>query len=64
MRTVTGTVWNDMSMTAAPSRVREPIAFWALAGIALLVSHDAIFLAQIGPGEALAQVRRTAGHEY
>lgn len=53
-----------MRITALPSRLRGLIAFWALAGIALLVSHDAIFLAQIGPGEALAQVLRTAGHGY
>lgn len=53
-----------MRITAAPSRARGPIAFWALAGIALLVSHDAVFLAQMGPGEALAQLLRTAGHEY
>lgn len=40
------------------------VAFWALAGVALLVSHDAVFLAQTGPGEGLTQVLRTAGHDY
>jgi len=60
----TTTVWNDMRITATPSRLRGPIAFWALAGIALLISHDAIFLAQMGPGEALTRALRTAGHEY
>jgi hypothetical protein len=40
------------------------IAFWALAGVALLVSHDAVFLAQLGPGESLAQTLRHATHEY
>jgi hypothetical protein len=46
------------------TRVRGPIAFWALAGVALLVSHDAVFLAQLGPGQALAHVLREAGHGY
>ena len=47
-----------------PARLRGPIAFWALAGLALLVSHDAVFLAQIGPGETLTAALRTAGHDY
>ena len=46
------------------NRLRGPIAFWALAGMALLVSHDAVFLAQIGPGEALTAALRGAGHDY
>ncbi len=46
------------------ARVRGPVAFWALAGIALLVSHDAVFLTQVGPGHELARVLREAGHEY
>ena len=44
--------------------IRGPVAFWAVAGVALLVSHDAVFLAQVGPGNALARVLREAGHEY
>ena len=44
--------------------LRGPIAFWALAGVALLASHDAIFLAQVGPGERLTQTLREAGHDY
>lgn len=44
--------------------LRGPIAFWALAGLALLVSHDAVFLAQIGPGERLTAALRTVGHDY
>ena len=46
------------------ARVRGPVAFWALAGIALLVSHDAVFLVQVGPGHELARALREAGHEY
>lgn len=44
--------------------IRGPFGFWAAAGVALLVSHDAIFLAQIGPGQALVRTLREAGHEY
>lgn len=51
-----------MSMNAG--RARGAIAFWALAGLALLVSHDAIFLVQLGPGEGLARALRDAGHDY
>lgn len=46
------------------ARIRGPIAFWALAGIALLVSHDAIFFVQVGPGEAVTRALRDAGHAY
>ena len=46
------------------ARIRGPVAFWALAGIALLVTHDAVFLAQVGPGHELARALREAGHEY
>jgi hypothetical protein len=46
------------------TRVRGPITFWALAGVALLISHDAVFLAQLGPGQALAEVLRKAAHDY
>ena len=53
-----------MRIVPVPSHLRGPIAFWALAGVALLVSHDAVFLAQMGPGEALARTLRTAGHAY
>jgi hypothetical protein len=44
--------------------VRGRIALWALAGLALLVSHDAVYLAQVGPGESLTALLRTAGHGY
>ena len=61
---MSGTVWSDMGMARLIARVRGPVAFWALAGIALLVSHDAVFLAQVGPGNELARAFREAGHEY
>jgi hypothetical protein len=51
-----------MSIRAA--RIRGPIAFWALAGLALLLSHDAVFLVQLGPGEGLVRALRGAGHDY
>jgi hypothetical protein len=44
--------------------VRNRLAFWALAGLALFVAHDAVFLAQIGPGQALVAELRGSGHEY
>jgi len=49
--TISPTAWNRL-------------AFWALAGLALFVAHDAVFLAQIGPGQALVAELRTAGHGY
>lgn len=51
-------------MTPRSRRISGPIAFWALAGLALLVSHDAIFFVQYGPGEALTRALRDAGHAY
>jgi hypothetical protein len=44
--------------------LRDRLAFWALAGVSLLVAHDAIFLVQSGPGEDLVAALRTAGHGY
>ena|SRR6188508_265126 len=54
----------DMSGVAPGGRLRAAISFWALAGIALLVSHDAIFAIQAGPGEALTDALRDSGHDY
>jgi hypothetical protein len=51
-------------MSTRARRLRGPIAFWALAGVALLISHDAIFLLQFGPGESLTRALRAAGHDY
>jgi hypothetical protein len=53
-----------MRIAALASRHRGPISFWALAGAALLVSHDAVYLVQVGPGERLAATLRTASHDY
>jgi len=53
-----------MSIARLFARFRGPIAPSTLAAVSLLVSHDAIFLAQIGPGEALARALREAGHDY
>lgn len=53
-----------MSPPRISAERRDRLAFWALAGLALLAAHDAIFLVQIGPGQAVAAALRTAGHEY
>jgi len=53
-----------MRIGATLARIPPRLAFWALAAVALLVSHDAIFLAQVGPGESLARALRDAGHGY
>jgi len=45
-------------------RLPPGLAFWALAGVALLVSHDATWMAQVGPGEALTSALRHGGHDY
>jgi hypothetical protein len=52
------------SMTLRASRSTHRLAFWALAGLALLVSHDAVWLVQLGPGEGLAAALRSGGHGY
>lgn len=61
---VSGSVWTEIVMARLVTRVRGPVAFWAMAGMALLVSHDAVFLAQVGPGHDLVRTLRDAGHEY
>jgi hypothetical protein len=40
------------------------LAFGVLAASTLVVSHDAVFLVQLGPGAELARVLRRAGHDY
>ena len=47
-----------MTTPTIPPAVRNRLAFWALAGLALFVAHDAVFLAQIGPGQALVAEER------
>ena len=53
-----------MRAPAISTDLRNRLAFWALAGLALFVAHDAIYLVQVGPGEALTRVLRSAGHGY
>ena len=52
------------SMTLRASRSTHRLAFWALVGLSLLISHDAIWLVQLGPGESLAAALRSGGHGY
>ena len=35
-----------------------------MAGVALFLSHDAVFLVQLGPGQALTHALRDAAHDY
>ncbi len=51
-------------MMLRASRSTHRLAFWALAALALLLSHDAIWLVQLGPGEALTAALRSGGHSY
>ena len=53
-----------MRIRATVARIPARVAFWAMAGVALFVSHDAIFLVQLGPGESLTRALREAGHDY
>jgi hypothetical protein len=53
-----------MRIGATLGRVPAPIAFWAVAGVSLFLSHDAVFLVQIGPGDELTRALRGAGHDY
>lgn len=53
-----------MRIGALIARIPPRLAFWALAGVALLVSHDTIFLVQVGPGDSLVRTLREAGHDY
>ena len=45
-------------------RFSPRIVFWALAAFTLLVSHDVVWLVQLGPGEHLASALRTEEHGY
>lgn len=40
------------------------LVFWGLAAASLVVSHDAVWTLQVGPGKALADAMRHAGHDY
>ena len=39
-------------------RIAPRVAFWAFAALTLLVSHDLVWLVQLGPGESLALALR------
>ncbi len=45
-------------------RIPPRVGFWVLAGLVLVLGHDAIFFVQMGPGEALTRALRDAGHGY
>jgi hypothetical protein len=47
-----------------PNRITPRVAFWALAALTLLVSHDLVWLVQLGPGESLTTALRTDDHGY
>ena len=53
-----------MRIRAALVSHRRAIAFWAVAALTLLATHDLVFLIQLGPGEELARLLRSAGHGY
>ena len=53
-----------MRIAATLARIPPRVAFWAMAGVALFLSHDAVFLVQVGPGDALSRALRDAGHDY
>lgn len=54
----------EMRIEAALARIPTRLAFWALAAVALFLSHGAIFFVQLGPGESLTRAMRGAGHDY
>ena len=51
-------------MPLLTEQMRRRAAFWTLAAVALLISHDAVFLVQLGPGQTLSRALRDAGHGY
>ena len=53
-----------MTHNSRAARLTRRLSFWFAAGVALLASHDAVFLVQLGPGHALANALRDAGHGY
>ena len=54
----------DMRSVAPRGRLRAAISFWVLAGVSLLLGHDAVFAIQAGPGQSLTDALRAAGHDY
>ena len=55
---------DDMTPMRRLPRIPGRLAFWGLAAAALLVSHDGVWMLQVGPGQALAEAMRHAGHDY
>lgn len=55
---------SDMGLRLPSARPRRAFVFWALAAASLVVSHDAVFLVQLGPGESLVRTLRGGGHAY
>jgi hypothetical protein len=53
-----------MTLIRTLGQLRRPALFWSLASGTLLVAHDAVFLAQVGPGEGLTRALRSGGHGY
>jgi hypothetical protein len=64
VQSVPSTVSADVSAPSTADPLRGRLLFWGLAGIALLVAHDLIWLVQMGPGEELARSLREGGHRY
>jgi len=55
---------NGMNLRARLAGSGSRISFVVLAVVALTICHDAVYLAQAGPGRALAAALRQSGHEY
>lgn len=53
-----------MSASSRAGQLIRRASFWLAAGVALLVAHDAVFAAQMGPGLTLTRALRDAGHAY
>lgn len=53
-----------MNIEPLATRVARRASFWLAAGLCLLISHDAIFLVQHGPGQSVVAALRQGGHAY
>ena len=53
-----------MNADSFAARISRRVSFWLAAGLCLLVSHDAVFLVQRGPGQSLVAALREGGHAY
>lgn len=59
-----GTLQRVIGPTSSRSDVARRASILVAAGVALLVSHDAVFLVQLGPGHELSAALRGGGHAY